>query len=210
MWPIAHTHFSRFRLPRRLLSQIGQRFPQPQRAPLPPYFSSSASSAPAPFLRASCLDHVCVCVSDVEKSILWYSKVLGLRHSYKSEPHFFPSDASSPAFLSFPATSSASTASTSCNNPTGGVALLPLSHSSKPIQDHLGAHFAVRVDEAEFRRARNCLKDVLREVDATQEASVEYQDYGIQKSLFFRDPDKNIVEIACWVGHPTDRINKSI
>lgn len=141
-------------------------------------------------VRAAALDHVCVCVTDIEASIGWYREVLGLTLRHGDEPHFYPSSEGSPAFLT-----------PDGDERGGGVALLQLDDPTRRISDHRGAHFALRVDQAEFSRAaQGSLKSMLEEhrVHSEQSISIEEFDYGIQRSLFFSDPDGNIVELASW------------
>lgn len=145
---------------------------------LRPFLSRLSSSLPV-----AALDHVCICVSDISSSIDWYTSVLSLTHAHKSAEHFWPTDPQSPAFLS------------------PGLALFPLSTSTSPIRDHKGAHFALSVDASTFSRAKNGgLQALLHQHrrHSRQSTFVEYEDYGIQKSLFFKDPDANVIELTLW------------
>ena len=77
--------------------------------------------------------------------------MLGLRLEHTSEPHFWPADPASPAFL--------------CGGGAGDpvkVALLPLADPSKRIRDHHGAHMAFGVSKDEWERARDELPALLR------------------------------------------------
>ena len=133
-------------------------------------------------LRVRALDHVCVCVTDVDRSIAWYRGVLGLEHVFADEPSF----GRDPAFL---------------RSGAAAVALLPLGAKQRPVRDHLGAHFALGVDLAEWHRFRAALPALLSEhrAGAAHSTAVDAQDYGLQLSLFFSDPDANIVEVTTWV-----------
>jgi catechol 2,3-dioxygenase-like lactoylglutathione lyase family enzyme len=156
--------------------------------------AASTPAAAATPLRVRGLDHVCVVVSDVVRSISWYSNVLGLSHEFADDPSF----GTSPAFLR-----------------SGGaaVALLPLAEGDKGkiITDHRGAHFALNVDLDEFHRFRAILPSLLEDNTIVTagtrggggggNVSIDAQDYGLQLSLFFSDPDNNIVEVTTW----TDR-----
>ena len=144
-------------------------------------------------IRARGLDHVCVCVTDIEASISWYTRVLGLQLRHESEPHFYPTAARAPAFLT--------AGDKEDQSGNGGVALLPLENPAQKIADHQGAHFALRIDQDEFLRAScGALRETLEEhrVHDTQSIEVKEFDYGIQRSLFFSDPDGNIIELASW------------
>ena len=125
------------------------------------------------------LDHVCVAVRDMDESLEWYERVLDFEHKYKNAESF----GKEPAFL---------------QNGDAKIALLPLTSSQIPIRNHNGAHFAFNVNREEFDRMRVELPKRLGE---SQE--VEEQDYGLQLSLFFSDPDNNILEITTWLD-PSD------
>lgn len=135
-------------------------------------------------VRPRALDHVCVVVRDVSRAIDWYQRVVGLNHIHKDHPCF----GSDPAFLA-------------SEDGAVSVALLPLSPTRKPIRDHRGAHFAIRVDADDFNRARLVLPALLveeRREDEVHSVDVDEQDYGLQRSLFFSDPDANILEYTFW------------
>ena len=127
--------------------------------------------------RPNGLDHVCICVQNVETSLEWYRKVLDFEHKYADEKSF----GKDPAFL---------------QNGNAKIALLPLHSSQTPVKNHNGAHFAFNVDREEFDRMRV-------ELPKRLDTQVEEQDYDLQLSLFFSDPDDNILEITTWVD-PTD------
>ena len=152
------------------------------------------------FFRTASLDHVCVVVSCVPTSIMWYQSVLGLRHVAKDLPHFYPTDPEAPAFMQ---TESGS-----------GVALLPLAQGRTLIKDHRGAHFALTISEERvFLSLRHGgLHELLKKHRSSiaQSCNVDYQDYGIQQSLFFQDPDANIVELAYWRRSPTSDSNEPV
>ena len=135
------------------------------------------------------LDHVCVVVRDMPVSVSWYQNVFGMQHIYTDTPNFWPRCEDSPAFL----------------RASGGasIALLRLEPGSSLVKNHNGAHFAMNVPQCAFELARDQLPAILREnrVHPGQSVDVEFQDYGIQHSLFFTDPDHNVVELACW-PHP--------
>ena len=46
-------------------------------------------------------------------------------------------------------------------------------------------------------------KDAIATLSSECAAKVDEQDYGLQLSLFFADPDNNMLEITAWVN-PTD------
>ena len=128
------------------------------------------------------IDHVCLCTRDVKKSISWYENVLGLEHFYKDEEHFYPTCKQSPAFM------------------RSGEVRVALYEVEKIISDHKGAHLAFTLSKSNWEFARLTLPKLLEEnkVYETQIVSVDEEDYGIQKGLFFQDPDNNILEISMW------------
>jgi catechol 2,3-dioxygenase-like lactoylglutathione lyase family enzyme len=140
------------------------------------------------WLHVRALDHVCVAVSNVDASIEWYGNVLGLRLAHATQPHFYPVDPTCPAFMGIP------------DHPGTGIALLP--SQERLIADHRGAHFALRVSADTFAEAHGgeALKRRLVKFQAHPEQStdIEFWDYGIQHSLFFCDPDGNVVELTTW------------
>ena len=127
--------------------------------------------------RPNGLDHVCVAVKDVDVSLDWYERVLDFKHKYADESSF----GKNPAFL---------------QNGNAKIALIPLARSQTPVKNHNGAHFAFNVDREEFDRMRVELPKRLG-------CRVEEQDYDLQLSIFFSDPDSNILEITTWID-PSD------
>ncbi|ETW06179.1 hypothetical protein H310_03755 [Aphanomyces invadans] len=129
--------------------------------------------------RPPALDHVCLVVKDVHKSVRFYEELLGAEHMYKHDKNF----GYNPAFLRVG---------------SAQVALLPLEPTQTPIRDHNGAHFAITcADEADFLEIKGRLPDDLKRAGGPN-VSVDFFDYDRQWSLFFHDLDNNIVEIAHW------------
>mmetsp|Transcript_6216 Transcript_6216/g.9801 ORF Transcript_6216/g.9801 Transcript_6216/m.9801 type:complete len:151 (+) Transcript_6216:307-759(+) len=122
------------------------------------------------------LDHVCLVSKDVERSVKWYQRVLGMSLRFNDEDHFWPRCKESPAFME-----------------RGGakVALLPVQQG---YRERLGDHFALTVSREEFKRAQRDLGKLIGTED------IEQADYGRQLSLFFKDPDGNVVELTTWVS----------
>ena len=146
--------------------------------------STAAAAGTAPGRGFRGIDHVCVVVRDIDRSIDWYKSVLGLRHVFADDPCF----GKDPAFLQ-------------CADRTVNVALLPLQLGQDPVRDHRGAHFAIGVGMERFLDEAESLPAVLAEnrLDGeTHSVEVDRQDYGLQQSLFFSDPDRNIVELTFW------------
>ena len=146
-----------------------------------PVFSSSRRN-----LHLKHFDHVCLCVSDVPASIGWYSGMFAsVQHLYRDTPNFYPRCLESPAFLRV--------------NDKVNIALLPVDAGDR-IVDHRGAHVAFRVSDVDFSEARGTLGARLEQnrINDSQDVGVDFQDYGIQQSLFFHDPDGNVLELTRW------------
>lgn len=107
---------------------------QPPRRPprCPARLASSVPAAPSA-IATGALDHICICVDDIQSSIAWYNAVLGFELQHATAENFFPVTSGSPAFLRSP----------------GGaqVALLPLPPTTSPIADH---QVRVSIDSREF------------------------------------------------------------
>ena len=131
------------------------------------------------------VDHVCLVVRNVNTSIGWYRSVLNMRHEFKDHPSF----GSNPAFM---------------RSGNACLALLPLHPQDTQIRYHNGAHVAFTVTKDEFNAARLKLPGLLEanKVEGSQDVDILEEDYGIQKSIFFKDPDDNILELTYWVDAP--------
>ena len=148
-------------------------------------------------IQTLALDHVCVCVRDVGRAVQWYTDVFGLELAHADADHFWPRDPMSPAFLRLPGSDNSSGGS---GGGGGGVDLLQLGDDMPAIKDHRGAHFALRVSQDDFARARaGGLKARLMEHNPPERPpDCEYHDYGLQRSLFVKDLDDNVVELCAW------------
>eukprot|EP00854_Cymbomonas_tetramitiformis_P001723 gene1723-2384_t len=156
------------------------------------------------------IDHVCVVCEDVRRSILWYENVLGLTHELRDDPDF----GITPAFLRAPG-------SQMC-----AVALWPLEKGKRSVRDanagrypHNGAHFALRLTREDWDARRLQLPKLLHEnlAHTSQKFGlrnrnldhdsclVTAHDYGLQLSLFFMDPDQNMIELTTWVARDETR-----
>jgi len=169
-----------------------------------------------PPIAVQSLDHVCVCVSNLPQSIEWYTNVLSLALQHTNAPHFYPTCPHSPAFL---APSNGTATATTTTATTTGVALYELPPSTTPLPHHNGAHFALRVDADTFAHAKHGgLSSLLyrhtppsstptpTSSSDTTRINVDYFNYGLQKSLFFHDPDHNMVELTLW-GEEHDNLD---
>ena len=66
--------------------------------------------------------------------------------------------------------------------------------------DHKGAHLAFTLSRGKWEEARVNLPVLLLEnrIVVGQRITVDEEDYGIQKGLFFEDPDNNVLELTMW------------
>jgi catechol 2,3-dioxygenase-like lactoylglutathione lyase family enzyme len=118
------------------------------------------------------LDHVALAVSDVERSIGWYSDVLGLERRHREWGN-------TPAMMCV---------GTTC------VALFEI--GDEPVRPPPGRdtvamrHLAFRVDRANFERAQEEL--------AGAGIDVSFQDHGSAESMYFRDPDGHLLEVTTY------------
>lgn len=121
------------------------------------------------------LDHIAITVLDLERSIVWYSKVLGLQKlqvdSWGSSPIFMTSEDKT------------------------GIALFP-SPNGNPLpmpkdQITMRPHIAFKVEPyQEFSAMQSHLKDL--------GISFVFQDHDISHSIYFRDPDDYCVEVTSY------------
>jgi catechol 2,3-dioxygenase-like lactoylglutathione lyase family enzyme len=131
-----------------------------------------AVGRPGGNVRLQTLDHVGLAVSDVDRSIQWYERVLGLRRAFED------------AWGSYPAVLVADQT---------GVALFPA--RGRPIEpstfDSL-PHAAFRISPDGFARAR-------QELEA---AGIEFResDHQIARSLYVLDPDSHLIEITAYIS----------
>ena len=126
-------------------------------------------------VRTVALDHVCVCVTDIEASIGWYRGVLSLNLRHGDEPRFYPNCASV--------------------RPTrrrrrrkwrwGRAA--PTGRSDAANLRPPRRAFALRVDRPSFASGARLAQINVGEhrVHSQQSIGIEQFDYGIQRSLFF-------------------------
>ena len=120
-----------------------------------------------------CLDHVALLVKDLELSVEWYTRVLGLKRHHEDAWDI-------PVVL--------------CAGTTG-VALFPANPkeqklSPEPRQAITMQHFAFRVRRVDFEEAQ---RDFQR-----RQIKYEFQDHGIAHSIYIYDPDGYEVELTTY------------
>jgi catechol 2,3-dioxygenase-like lactoylglutathione lyase family enzyme len=120
-----------------------------------------------------CLDHVALLVTDLDRSVEWYTRVLGLERHY-AEAWDIP-------IVLYAGTT--------------GVALFPATSkgqilSTIPSQAIVMQHFAFRVSRANFEEAQ---KDFQR-----RNIKYEFQDHDVAHSIYIYDPDGYEVELTTY------------
>jgi catechol 2,3-dioxygenase-like lactoylglutathione lyase family enzyme len=115
------------------------------------------------------LDHIAISVKDVKKSAAWYCEVLGMERRHKE------AWGDEPAMV--------------CAGDTC-VALFPPRGGKDPSEDTSTAyrHFAFAADKSGFENAQKELRE--------RGIEFEFQDHGITKSIYFKDPDGHELEIT--------------
>ena len=123
--------------------------------------------------RLTCLDHVAIAVTDVERSAAWYQDVLGLARLHDNVWNGVP---------------------TVVGAGGSGLALFPVQGPSpkpRPGRDVLTMrHFAFRTDAANYARAKAKL--------TARQIEFDEQDHQISRSIYLRDPDGHEVEITTY------------
>ena len=122
------------------------------------------------------LDHVALVVRDMETSIAWYERVLGLERRHQD------AWGEVPAMLVAPGGQS-------------GVALFPMSGDSpETLPERWYAlvvdHVAFRVDRKNFEAAQRRLREL--------DVEFNFEDHTISHSIYFCDPDRHRLEITSY------------
>lgn len=120
-----------------------------------------------------CLDHVALLVKDLESSVEWYTRVLGLKRCHEGAWDI-------PVVL--------------CAGTTG-VALFPAKDKEQSASPESRPsitmdHFAFRVSRADFEEAQ---RDFRR-----RDIRYEFQDHEIAHSIYIKDPDGYEVELTTY------------
>jgi catechol 2,3-dioxygenase-like lactoylglutathione lyase family enzyme len=117
------------------------------------------------------IDHVALGVRDIERSVKWYTDVLGFERLHEGMWDGVP---------------------TFIGKGNTGIALFPASQEAKPSthREIRMLHLAFRANRENFLRAQDELKK--RGID------FEFQDHEIAHSIYFRDPDGHQLEITTY------------
>lgn len=117
------------------------------------------------------LDHVAIYVKDMERSIDWYTKVLGLKKYQLEKWGGFP------VFML---------------SGKSGVAIFPVNLQHQKIDadsKHVRIeHFAFNVSNADFEKAQTHFKNL--------NIAFDFQDHHYFHSIYLRDPDRHKVELT--------------
>lgn len=137
-------------------------------------------------------DHVAIGVANLSVSRHWYMSVLGLEDYMQHEPTFIGPD------LAFLRSGDAALALLHIDTNADGAS------SSfdrwKVVSRAQKGHFAFRTDGATFWRLHAALPGLLsaHRVGLQQSVAVLCDDFAVQLSMFFEDPDGNEVEVTTW------------
>lgn len=117
------------------------------------------------------LDHVAIRVKDIDVSIEWYSRVMGLK-KYKLEKW-----GEFPVFML---------------SGKSGVAIFPSTlDDEKRNQESRNVkidHFAFNVSNDDFKKAQNYFNEI--------NEPFQFQDHHYLHSIYLKDPDQHIVELT--------------
>ncbi len=119
------------------------------------------------------LDHVAISVHDIDRSVDWYAKTLGLqkRNLWNGEPVMMCAGDSCLALFS-------------AEGP--GIAM-----SESERRSHLTArHIAFKVDRANFDAARKEFRD--------KGIGSRFADHGVSHSVYIDDPDGHTIELTTY------------
>jgi catechol 2,3-dioxygenase-like lactoylglutathione lyase family enzyme len=119
------------------------------------------------------IDHVAMGVRDIERSVNWYSEVLGFERLHEGAWGGVP---------------------TFIGKGNTGVALFPASADAKPTQR---SHRDIRLLHLAFRANRENFVAAQHELQK-RGIKFEFQDHKISHSIYFRDPDGHALEITTY------------
>ena len=117
------------------------------------------------------LDHIALPVKNAERSVTWYSSVLGLRKETRTEWGPFPI-----LMLSADGT---------------GLALFQMPEGNPLSPTTNRPHIAFAVSFSEFKNVQSHLGDIQQEFT--------FEDHTSSKSIYMRDPDAYYIEVTTYI-----------
>jgi len=123
--------------------------------------------------KIEALDHVALAVRDVERSVQWYTDVLGFKREHEGLWNGIP------VFI---------------GNGAAAIALFPARDEAGSMSRDRAAvrtlHFAFRANRENFLSAQDELKK--------RAIPFDFQDHEISRSIYFRDLDGHEIEITTY------------
>jgi catechol 2,3-dioxygenase-like lactoylglutathione lyase family enzyme len=120
------------------------------------------------------IDHVAITVSDLDRSMGWYTDVLGLERRHEEAWGDMP-------VMLFAGTTGVALFRASMRQPA---------ESPNPRTSLIMRHLAFRVSRSNFEAAQKDLN--------AREIPFEFQDHAISQSIYFRDPDNYELELTTY------------
>jgi catechol 2,3-dioxygenase-like lactoylglutathione lyase family enzyme len=117
------------------------------------------------------IDHVAMGVRDIDRSVKWYTEVLGFERLHEGAWNGVP---------------------TFIGKGNTGIALFPATREATPSshREIRMLHLAFRADQQNFLAAQQELQK--------RRIRFEFQDHEISHSIYFRDPDGHQLEITTY------------
>jgi len=119
------------------------------------------------------IDHIALGVRDIERSVKWYTEVLGFERLHEDMWNGVP---------------------TFIGKGNTGIALFPASPDAK---SSTSTHRELRMLHLAFRANRENFLAAQRELEK-RGIGFEFQDHEISHSIYFRDPDGHQLEITTY------------
>lgn len=119
------------------------------------------------------LDHVAIAVRDIDESIEWYTKTLGLEHRpiWEGEPQMLYAGETAIALF----------------NVEGDRIEMSREERAERLTVQ---HFAFKADRANFKRAQEEFRE--------QGIEFRFADHGVCHSIYISDPDGHAIEITTY------------